>query len=157
MNNITVIKQNIHEIETWRYMAKRIRRGDNYILLEARYNREDSIVLGINLKKNDRFKEVFFDDCWFNIFEIHDRDDDRLKGWYCDICKPAKISKHEVIYVDLSIDLFVFPDGKFEVLDEEEFISLDIDEDTRMQARKSLAYLRKNFFEILKSLPMDQG
>lgn len=156
MNNIIVIKQNIHEIETWRYMAKRIRRGDNYILLEARYNREDSIFLGINLKKNDRFKEVFFDDSWFNIFEIHDRDDDRLKGWYCDICKPAKISEVEVTYVDLAIDLFVFPDGKFEVMDEKEFNSLDIDEDTRMQAKKSLDYLSKNFFEILKSLPMDQ-
>lgn len=156
MNNITVIKQNIHEVETWRYQAKCVLRHENYILLDARYNRDDSIFLGINLKKNDRFKEVFFNDRWFNIFEIHDRDDDHLKGWYCDICKPAKISDHQVIYTDLAIDLFVFPDGNYEILDEEEFRSLDIDKLTRMQAQKSFDYLKENFFEILKSVPMDQ-
>jgi hypothetical protein len=109
------------------------------------------------LKNNDRFLEVFFADRWFNIFEIHDREDDHLKGWYCDICKPAKIEETMIKYVDLKIDLIVYPDGSDDVLDEDEFISLDIDDKTRTQARFSLEYLKENFFEILRSFSMGQG
>ena len=157
MKKITVIKQNIFEEETWRYEATEILREESYVKLEARYNRVDANIGRVHLKNNDRFLEVFFADRWFNIFEIHDREDDHLKGWYCDICKPAKIEETMIKYVDLKIDLIVYPDGSDDVLDEDEFISLDIDDKTRTQARFSLEYLKENFFEILRSFSMGQG
>lgn len=157
MKKITVIKQNIFEEETWRYEATEILREESYVKLEARYNRADANIGRVHLKNNDRFLEVFFADRWFNIFEIHDREDDHLKGWYCDICKPAKIEETMIKYVDLKIDLIVYPDGSDDVLDEDEFISLDIDDKTRTQARFSLEYLKENFFEILRSFSMGQG
>lgn len=157
MKKITVIKQNIFEEETWRYEATEILREESYVKLEARYNRADANIGRVHLKNNDRFLEVFFADRWFNIFEIHDREDDHLKGWYCDICKPAKIEETMIKYVDLKIDLIVYPDGSDDVLDEDEFISLDIDDKTRTQARLSLEYLKENFFEILRSFSMGQG
>jgi hypothetical protein len=157
MKKITVIKQNIFEEETWRYEATEILREESYVKLEARYNRADANIGRVHLKNNDRFLEVFFADRWFNIFEIHDREDDHLKGWYCDICKPAKIEETMIKYVDLKIDLIVYPDGSDDVLDEDEFISLDIDDKIRTQARFSLEYLKENFFEILRSFSMGQG
>lgn len=157
MKKITVIKQNIFEEETWRYEATEILREESYVKLEARYNRADANIGRVHLKNNDRFLEVFFADRWFNIFEIHDREDDHLKVWYCDICKPAKIEETMIKYVDLKIDLIVYPDGSDDVLDEDEFISLDIDDKTRTQARFSLEYLKENFFEILRSFSMGQG
>ena len=41
------------------------------------------------LRRGDRFIETYYTDRWYNIFEIHAREDDRLKGWYCNIAKPA--------------------------------------------------------------------
>lgn len=154
MTIVTVIKQNILEQETWRYQAKKINRTENYIQLEARFNRNDSIISGIHLRNNDRFLEVFFSNHWFNIFEIHDKDDDQLKGWYCDICKPAQITDQQVKYIDLKLDLVVHPDGKFIVLDEDEFNSLDIDPRTKIKALEELTFLKENFFDLLQSLSM---
>ncbi len=154
MTNVIVIKQNIHRQETWRYQAKIIRKAENYIQLEARFNRNDTIIAGVLFRNNDRFLEVFFSDRWFNIFEIHDKDDDQIKGWYCDICMPAQISEHEVKYVDLKLDLLVHPDGKFEIMDEDEFDALELDAQTKKQALIAMNYLQENFFDLLSSLSM---
>ena len=153
MKKIIVSKQNENGIEIWRYEGKEILRETHLIMLEALFNREDTIFKGFLLKNQDRFIETFFDDRWYNIFEIHDRDDDQLKGWYCDICKPAVIADDLVSYIDLSLDLWVYPDGKLEILDRDEFNQLDINELTRKKALDSLEDLSKNFFSILGSLP----
>lgn len=153
MKKIIVSKQNVNGIEIWRYEGKEILRKAKIIMLEALFNREDTVFLGFLLKNQDRFIETFFQDRWYNIFEIHDRDDDQLKGWYCDICKPAVITEDHISYIDLSLDLWIFPDGKQEILDRDEFNRLEIDELTRHQALDSLDDLSKNFFSILGSLP----
>ena len=67
------------------YSAQVLRRGSNFVLLEARFNRPDIPILDTVLKKGDRFVEIYYTDRWYNIFEIHDRDDDHLKGWYCNV------------------------------------------------------------------------
>ena len=36
--------------------------------------------------------ECFYNDRWYNILEIHDRDDDRLKAWYCNVTLPAEFT-----------------------------------------------------------------
>lgn len=156
LKNIIVTKLNEKGIETWSYEGRELLRIDDIVMIEALFNREDTPFLGIVIKHHDRFIEAFFKDRWYNIFEIHDRDDDRLKGWYCDICKPAKISDHRISYIDLSLDLWVFPDGRQVIVDEEEFNGLDIDETTREQALNSLDDLTKNFFAIVESLPKVQ-
>ena len=157
MKNIIVIKQDINNNETWRYEAREILRIENLIMLEAYFNRNDTSILGVTIKNNDRFIEMFFSDRWYNIFEIHDRDDKTIKGWYCDICKPACISDDKITYVDLTIDLFVFPDGSSAILDKDEFNSLQIDQETREQALNSLKNLNDNFQTIVNSLPKVQG
>ena len=83
--------------------------------------------MDVILKEKDRFVETFYTDRWYNIFEIHDRDDDSCKGWYCNIGRPAEIADGTVSYVDLALDLWVTAKGMQTVLDEDEFIALDID------------------------------
>ena len=85
-------------------------------------------------------------DRWYNILEIHDREDDRLKGWYCNIGKPAVMEAgNKISYVDLALDLWVAPDGTQTVLDEDEFAALDLDDETRSKARAALAELQALF------------
>lgn len=102
--------------------------------------------MDIFLKNNDRFVEIFYTDRWYNIFEMHDRDDDRVKGWYCNVGRPAVLEADDRLsYVDLTLDLWVAPDGTQTVLDEDEFAALDLDAETRQQARAALEELQKLF------------
>ena len=137
-NEVVVIKLNSQGDEVWRYAGKVLSRTDHSILIEARFNHSDVDVHGIMLRKNDRFLERYYDDRWYNIFEARDRDDDHLKGWYCNVTRPARFEGNEIIYEDLALDLLVYPDGRFLVLDEDEFEALDLDPDTRRQALAGL-------------------
>jgi predicted RNA-binding protein associated with RNAse of E/G family len=140
-----VIKQNTDRQETWRYTGEVLGRRPNAVLLQAYFNREDLSFHGMIFGKGDRFVEIFYADRWYNIFEIHDRASDALKGWYCNICLPAEIEDGRVSYVDLAIDLLVFPDGRQLVLDEDEFDALVLDEETRSCAQEALRELQALF------------
>jgi protein associated with RNAse G/E len=52
---------------------------------------------------------------------------------------------NEISYVDLALDLWVAPDGTQTVLDENEFAGLDLDSETRCQARAALKELQAHF------------
>jgi hypothetical protein len=142
---VVVIKLDPQQREVWRYSGQVLRRWPEAVLLEARFNRDDMDFHGIPFKRGDRFLELYYTGRWYNIDELHDRDDDRLKGWYCNVCLPAEVSDGRVSYVDLALDLLVFPDGRQLVLDEDEFAALDLDENTRSQALAALAELQQVF------------
>ena len=144
--SLTVIKRNLAGEETWRYTGLILRREPDALILEARYNRPDTPFQGILLKENDRFVETYYTDRWYNVYEIHDRDDDRIKGWYCNIGRPAILeADNRLSYVDLALDLWVTPDRQQVVLDEDEFAALDLDPETRSRARLALEELRLRF------------
>jgi protein associated with RNAse G/E len=143
---ITVSKRNEHNIITWQYTGQVISRDSNSVILEARFNRSDMPFQGTTLKNGDRFIETFYEDRWYNIFEIHDRDDDSIKGWYCNIGLPAVWDGVDAIsYVDLALDLWVSPAGVQTVLDEDEFANIDLDPASRAQALEALAELQHHF------------
>ena len=118
----------------------------DHIILEARFNRQDMDVHGMPFRNNDRFVETHFTNHWYNIFEIHAREDDHVRGWYCDVCSPAIIEDGVVTYRDLALDLLVFPDGRQVVLDEDEFDLLPLTPEIRGKACTALAELQE-FFE----------
>lgn len=145
MSEVTVIKRNLQGQEVWRYRGRLLRRLDNALYLEAPFNGREMEFMGITLRPGDPFLEVYYTDRWYNIFEIH-APDGTLKGWYCNISKPAVEEAEGVIsYVDLALDLWVSPDGRQTVLDEEEFAALDLDAETRTRARAALAELQEMF------------
>ena len=76
-NSLTVIKLDLENKETWRYKGHVLARDDRSITLEAFFDREDMHFHGIFLGKGDRFVETYYTDRWYNIFEIHARDNDR--------------------------------------------------------------------------------
>lgn len=129
----------------WSYTGEVIERGKNHLVLEAYFDRDDTPFMDTSLKRGDRFVETYYTDRWYNVFEIHDRDDGALKGWYCNITRPSKFSDGRVEYVDLFLDLWVSVDGRQTVLDEDEFLAADLDEETRREARKALNELKNTF------------
>ena len=141
----TVIKKNVLGQETWRYHGRLVGQADNHLVLEAFFDRDDMDLHGMFLGKGDRFIETWYTDRWYNIFEIHARDDDRLRGWYCNIGSPAVLEGNQISYIDLSLDLLVLPDGRQILLDEAEFAALELSTETRQQALQALAVLKANF------------
>ena len=135
MTEITVIKLNLKGQETWRYEGQVLERTPTSLVLHALFNAPDRPFMGTSLKRGDRFVEVYFTDRWYNVFEIHDRADGRLKAWYCNVGRPAVIQDGEVSYEDLALDLLVYPDGRQLVLDEDEFAALPLSEEDRQKCR----------------------
>lgn len=140
-----ILKKNLADEVTWQYDSEVLRRDNNSITVEAFFNRDDMPFQEIILKRNDRFVETFYTDKWYNIFEIYDRDDGKLKGWYCNITKPAIIEDISVSYVDLALDLWVSADGKRKVLDEDELEELRLDVETRQKVFAGLRELEQYF------------
>jgi protein associated with RNAse G/E len=143
---INVIKLNPLGQVTWRYRGQVVERQLDRLVLEAYFDRPDvDDFHGIQLRKGDRFIETYYTDRWYNIFEIHAVEDDRLRGWYCNIAAPAQIDGDSLSYVDLALDLLVFPDLHQVVLDEDEFALLEITDLQKQQALLALAELQKTF------------
>jgi hypothetical protein len=144
-NRIIVIKRDHQSREVWQYEGRILLKNSLGFLIEAFFNREDLPFHGIVIKHNDRFKELYLRGRWFNIFAVHDRDDDHLKAWYCNVTRPAIIQKSRILYDDLALDLLVYPNGKKLVLDEDEFIRLNLNEKDANSARTGLKELKKLF------------
>jgi len=142
---IKVRKKNPGGEVVYEYEGEQISRDTSTIVLGAFFTREDMPFLDVTFKKGDRFVEYYYSDRWYNIFAIYDRDDAQLKGWYCNIGKPAVFEKGLVSYVDLALDLWVSVDGNQTVLDEDEFEALSLSDELQRAARQGLSDLRQVF------------
>lgn len=142
---LKVQKKNLAGEVKVEYEGKELRRDENSIILEALFTRDDMPFMDVTFNKGDRFVEYYYSDRWYNIFAIYDRDDGALKGWYCNIGKPAVIEDGVVSYVDLALDLWVSVDGKQTVLDEDEFEALNLTDGLREGALTGLSELKQVF------------
>lgn len=101
----------------------------------------------VHFRIGDRTVETFYPDRWYNILELHDVDDDRLKGWYCNIARPAQIVAEAenvtIVYEDLALDVFVSPVGDLLVLDEDELAELQLPAGENERAWAALEQLRE--------------
>jgi protein associated with RNAse G/E len=143
MYEIDIIKRNVDGDETWRYRGRVLSRSDKSVIIEAFFDRPDTSFHGMVLAKGDRFVEVYYSDRWYNIFEIYDRITSELKGWYCNVTRPARFRGGTIEYNDLALDLLVQADGTQIVLDEEEFAELKLDDAVRNEARRALTTLQE--------------
>ena len=131
MSKVTVYKLDENGFEIWRYEAVVIHRGVSSVRLEAFFDREDVDLGYVILKQGDRFVETFYSDRWYNVFAVYDRGSQRLKGWYCNICRPAELGESEISAQDLALDIWNAPPDHIQILDEEEFNALDLSAEER--------------------------
>lgn len=156
---INVLKKNLLGEITWQYEGQVLRRTANALVLEAFFNRPDLPFMEVVFKQGDRFVETFYTDRWYNVFEIHDRDNGKLKGWYCNICQPAVLETEDRIsFIDLALDLWIARDGKQTVLDEDEFKALRLegqDKDKALAALRDLMeiFVARHPFELINEIP----
>lgn len=141
MSEITIYKLDENGSVVWHYPAVILERRSTSVRLEATFNRDD-LDLGFALfKRGDRFIETFYNDRWYNVFAVYDRDDHELKGWYCNICRPADFGDTAVRCEDLALDMWVSAQHQIQVLDEDEFASLDLNHEERQKCLSALQEL----------------
>lgn len=114
------------EIHCYKHNGKLHRQWDEAVVLDIK---DDYIVFGNNRTivvdsdgKVWRTKEpaimFFFKDRWFNIIgQIKDYG----VYFYCNIATPFLIDDKVIKYIDYDLDLRVFPDGGFRILDRNEY------------------------------------
>ncbi|MBE6157065.1 MAG: DUF402 domain-containing protein [Firmicutes bacterium] len=116
----------IYEVHCYKHNGKIDRVCDEAMILDVT---EDYIVCG-NYKstltesngKSHKTKEAailfFYKKRWFNILA-------QLKKYglfyYCNIASPFLIDEKIIKYIDYDLDLRIFPDGSFKVLDKNEY------------------------------------
>ncbi|MBC9715354.1 DUF402 domain-containing protein [Streptomyces sp. TRM66268-LWL] len=75
----------------------------------------------VRFEPGDVFTEHFWRDRWYAVKEVRTAEGS-LKGWYCDITRPAVLEEGELVVEDLDLDLWVSADGATVLrLDEDEF------------------------------------
>jgi hypothetical protein len=142
---ITVQKKNPAGEVTYEYEGVLLKRDEHSMTLEALFDRPDMPFVDTVLRTGDRFVEYYYTNRWYNVFEVHDRDDDRIKGWYCNVCTPAEFEDGIISYVDLALDLWVSADGTQHVLDEDEFAALRLEDELKAGALQGLEALKQFF------------
>ena len=75
----------------------------------------------VRFEPGDVFTEYYWRNRWYAVKEFRDGRG-TLKGWYCDITRPATLSGTELVVEDLDLDLWRSADGRTVLrLDEDEF------------------------------------
>ena len=75
----------------------------------------------VRFESGDVFTEYYWRDRWYAVKEVR-AGTGQLKGWYCDVTRPATLSGAELVVEDLDLDLWISADGTdVRRLDEDEF------------------------------------
>lgn len=139
---ITVHKLDTSGREVRVYPTRLLARGLNWVRVEGVFDLGDVIIHDLVLRRGDRMVELFYADRPYNVFAVYDGPAGGLKGWYCNITRPARLLPADVYFEDLALDLLVFPDGRSLVLDEDEFAGLPLSAQERDRARRALEELQ---------------
>ncbi|GIG88825.1 DUF402 domain-containing protein [Plantactinospora endophytica] len=95
----------------------------------------------VRFEPGDVWTEHYWRDRWYSVKEVYDADG-ALKGWYCDVARPATVADDVVVVPDLDLDLWASADlSRVLRLDEDEFLASGLPErepETAAKARRAL-------------------
>ncbi|MER6185397.1 DUF402 domain-containing protein [Streptomyces sp. NPDC001652] len=105
-----------------RYPAELVGDDGNHITVRAAWAGDGVRDFGfVRFEPGDVFTEHYWRDRWYAVKEVR-AGDGTLKGWYCDVTRPAVRSGAELVVEDLDLDLWRSADGTDVLrLDEDEF------------------------------------
>ncbi|MFN0277788.1 MAG: DUF402 domain-containing protein [Pyrinomonadaceae bacterium] len=103
---------------TW--ICELIKQDDSLLVLVGEFDRDvEHPGLG-SISRGTVSYEYYWLDRWYNIFRFHEPDGS-LRNYYCNVAMPPTFADGVLDYVDLDIDVVVWPDNKYEVVDREDF------------------------------------
>ncbi len=128
-----------------RYPAVLLGDDGTHLTLRAPWAGEGVRDFGfVRFEPGDVFTEHYWRDRWYAVKEVRTASG-ALKGWYCDITRPAVTDGASLTVEDLDLDLWRSADGTdVRVLDEDEFEASGLttrDPEAAAQARTALTTL----------------
>jgi len=109
--------------KSYRWVGREIQRDEQELFFTAVFERDGRDLGYVRFEKGDVFYEWYYFERWYNVFQVYSKDGD-LKGWYCNVTMPARVQDGELTFIDLALDLWVWPDRRHLILDEDEFAEL---------------------------------
>jgi protein associated with RNAse G/E len=141
MRSITVHLLKPGKNTTLTYTGELLRHEPGYILIHARWEWPRRDLGYVIFEPGDHFYEHYYTERWYNIFELRDVSG-ALKGWYCNVSRPAQFDNDVLVSEDLELDLFVTPDrAQMLRLDLEEFAARGFDRSDPVAHTAALAAL----------------
>jgi protein associated with RNAse G/E len=121
LNNIVTI--NSRKLDgkinkSWK--AKLIEKNDNLLKFVGKFENEIKHEhLGV-IRRGTVSYEFYWLDRGFNVFRFHEPEGN-LRNFYCNINLPPQLENNVLDYIDLDIDVLVWKDFRFQILDLKEF------------------------------------
>ncbi len=121
-----------------------VSRTDELLTLIGVFDRE--VIhpdLGI-IRIGTRSTEYFWFDRWYNVFRF-DEPNGEFRNFYCNINLPPTLENGVLEYVDLDIDVVIWPDTSYQILDQDEFelaaAKYDYSREIRSNAESTVEHL----------------
>jgi uncharacterized protein len=102
------------------WQAEILSETDELLTFVGEFERQiNHLHLGVIRPKTLSY-EFYWKNQWFNVFRFHEPEGD-LRNYYCNINLPPVFDGSVLDYIDLDIDVLVWKDYSFEILDLDEF------------------------------------
>jgi len=116
-------------------------RSDQLIVLRGEFDSDvEHPGLG-SIRRGTISYEYFWLTHWYNIFRFHEPEG-TLRNYYCNVAIPPTFADGTLDYVDLDIDILVWPDGRYEVVDRDDFernaLKYGYSDEVRQRAEESV-------------------
>lgn len=121
MATITVRKHTWEGLFRYAWRGEVLARDRELLLIQATWDGPGEPHAGeIRFVPGDRFREYYYLQRPYAIWEVRTAEG-TLKGWYCNINTLPVIDEDALRFDDLLLDVIVYPDGRYQVLDRDEF------------------------------------
>jgi uncharacterized protein len=144
-NWLTIFKLNERGEEVYQYNAQVVEKAPNFVCVRAawggKYNelKREFLVF----RRGDLLTEWHYSDRWYNIFRVQEGSRGPLKGFYCNITRPAMISEEVVTAEDIALDVLVSPSGEVILTDEDEYEAMPLSAEDRQQAMNAVEEIKR--------------
>ena len=142
---VRLVKSSGREV---RYTALVLADDGTHVVVRAPWAGEATRDFGfVRFEDGDIFTEHYWRDRWYSVKEVR-APDGVLKGWYCDVTRPVRVTAGGLTSEDLDLDLWLSADRTAVVrLDEDEFLESGIrsrDPDAAERAWRALEELERS-------------
>lgn len=141
-----IVKLDSEGVEVLRYEATMLRFDvhSGYACAEAHFGFDRADVALFEIVRGDRMVEHFWSYRFYNIFEVHSPEGE-LRGFYCNVTRPADLSTERIAAEDLALDFVADTSGRSSVLDRNEFDELELHEHERRSAEAAIDELTRMY------------
>ena len=96
------------------------RRPDHLVIVAIWKGPGEPAVGELRFVPGDRFVEHYYPGRGYAIWQVEEPNG-TVKGWYCNISTPLIETADTLSFDDLLLDILVYPDGRYVILDRDEF------------------------------------